>query len=226
MAESPVFSPVQPRNLASTVSEQLREAITTGRLKPGEHLAEVDLSKQLGVSRAPVREALQNMRREGLVTSGANKRTLVWSPSEADVDEVLSLRVIVEVLAAEWAMPLLTDDDFAALECIVDEQQRMIESERYLELVREDKRFHEYIIHRSGHSRLLKCWNELMGQWEVMIYRRLAHDPQNVMTTVLPDHAGIMQALRASDLPGLDRIHRDINVRVAEQMKTALRCTP
>jgi DNA-binding GntR family transcriptional regulator len=130
---------------------------------------------------------------------------------------------MVEVLAAEWAMPSLNNDDFVNLEQIVEEQRLLIESERFLDLVREDKKFHEYMVHRSGHSRLLSTWSELMGQWEVMVYRRLAHDPQNVMTTVLPDHAGILRALRAGALQELDSLHREINVRVGEQMKAALR---
>ena len=224
--DGPALSPVQQSTLASSVSNQLREAITLGRLRPGQQLAEVELSAQLGVSRAPIREALHVLRREGLVTTSPGKRTFVWAPSESDVDEILSLRVMIEVLAAEWAMPSLTAADFTRLEEIIDRQRYLIGQKRFHELVREDQHFHEYVVRRAGHSRLLRTWNELMNQWRVITLRRIASDPYNVIPTVPTDHANIVAALRAGDLAQLNVLHRSINARVGEQMKAVLRVTP
>lgn len=225
MVNAPVLSPVQQLTLASSVSEQLREAITLGRLRPGQQLAEPELSTQLGVSRAPIREALHVLRREGLVTTSAGKRTLVWAPTEADVDEILSVRVMIEVLAAEWALPSLDAADFAHLEQAIARQQQLIDQERFHDLVREDQMFHEYVVRRAGHARLLNTWSELMNQWRVITLRRIAQDPQGVIPTVPTDHANILAALRAGDLARLDALHRAINARVGEQMKEVLRLT-
>jgi DNA-binding GntR family transcriptional regulator len=226
MVAAPVLLPVKQLTLSSSVSEELREAITSGRLQPGQQLVEPALSTQLGVSRAPIREALLVLRREGLVTTSAGKRSFVWAPTEADVDEILSLRVMIETLAAEWAMPSLDDADFAHLEQAIARQQRLIDQERFHELVREDQLFHEYVVRRAGHSRMLGAWSELMNQWRVITFRRIAHDPQGVIPTVLADHASIVAVLRAGDLARLDALHRAINARVGEQMKAVLRLSP
>lgn len=222
MSVALVLDPVQQRTLAGSVAERLRRAITVGQLHPGERLTEPVLASKLGVSRAPVREALKALEGEGLVTSQANHSCYVWSPTERDVDEILSMRIVIETLAAEWAIPSLTEHDFAELEVLMARQHQLIEERHSLELVHEDKLFHDYVVQRSRHSRLINSWREIMSQWEVLIYRRLKHDPDRVFSTVSIDHARILAALRAGDLVSLQSLHREINKRVGEDMKRAI----
>ncbi len=226
MANSQLFSPIPQYTLADAVTARLREAIVTGQLAPGEKLTEPALAAQMKVSRSPVREALHRLQREGLVQSQTNRGSYVWEPIEADVDENIRLRVMIESLAAEWAIPNLTDDDFAQLEEIIEQQRQAIEARDFLKLIHEDKHFHEYICDRANHSRLMDWWQQIMSQWEVLVYRRMQHNPTQVVPTVLRDHRAILDALRRRDLDGVVTLHRTINRRVSAQIKEALRAQP
>jgi len=223
MANSRLLSPIPQYTLADAVTARLREAIVTCELTPGEKLAETALAAQMGVSRSPVREALHRLQRQGLVQSEPNRGSYVWEPTEADVDEIMSLRVMIESLAAEWALPHLTDEDFAQIEEIIERQRQLVEAREFLKLIHEDKHFHEYVCDGAGHSRLMDWWQQIMSQWEVLIYIRMQHRPTQVVPTVLTDHRAILNALRQRDLDEVIRLHRTINQRVSEEMKEALR---
>lgn len=223
MANSQLFSPIPQYTLTDAVTARLREAIVTCQLVPGEKLSEPALASQMGVSRSPVREALHRLQREGLVQSETNRGSYVWEPTEADVDEIMSLRVMIESLAAEWALPNLTDQDFAQLEEIIERQRQLIEAREFLKLIHEDKHFHEYVCDGAGHSRLMDWWQQIMSQWEVLIYIRMQHNPTQVVPTVVTDHRAILDALRRRDLDEVVMLHRTINKRVSEQVKEALR---
>jgi DNA-binding GntR family transcriptional regulator len=223
MVDSRLFSPIPQYTLADAVTARLREAIVTGQLAQGEKLAETALAAQMGVSRSPVREALHRLQLEGLVHSQPNHGSYVWEPTEADVDEIISLRVMIESLAAEWASPNLTDKDFIQLEEIIERQQQLIEAGDFLKLIHEDKHFHEYICDGAGHSRLMDWWQQIMSQWEALTYLRIQHRPTHVVPTVLTDHRAILDALRKRDLDEVIMLHRTINQRVSEEMKEALR---
>ena len=222
MTDSGALSPVPPFTLTDAVTAKLRDAIITGQLAPGEKLTEPALAARMKVSRSPVREALSRLQLEGLVQSQTNRSSYVWNPTEADVDEIFSLRVMVESLAAEWAIPDLTDTDFAQLEGIIEEQRQAIETGDLLNLIHEDRHFHEYICDKANHSRLVDWWRQIITQWEVLVYRRMQHDPMQAVSTVLQDHRAILCALQQRDLDEVIALHRTINKRVCEQIKEAL----
>jgi len=216
------LTPVEPSTIADAVAAKLREAIITGVFAPGQKLAEPALAESLGVSRSPVREALLRLEGEGLVRGQRNQSCYVWQPTEADVEEILSLRIMLEALAAEWAMHQLDAQDFAHLETILARTEAAIHAGEHLRVVEEDRNFHEYIILRAGHTRLLAWWKQIISQWEVLIYRRLQNDP-TVVHTVLSDHQVLLDALRSRDLERVVGAHRSINARVSAETKQALR---
>lgn len=216
------IKPIQQTTLADAVCEQIRRAIIMGQLEPGQRLSEPALSGMLAVSRSPVREALQRLQLEGLVVGQTNRSCTVWRPSEADVREIFSLREMIETLAAEWSIDKLTEDDFKNMEEIVERQRIAIESQDYIGLIREDKNFHEYICARANHLRLLDWWHQIIGQWEVLIYRRLLANPDEVVPSVIRDHHALMDALRSRDLNRVRDLHRAINERVTTTTAAAL----
>ena len=209
--------------LTDIVTARLRLAIVTGALGPGERISEPLLADQLQVSRSPVREALHRLEEERFVVRTASRRITVWLPTEADVDEILSLRVMLESVAAERTIQQLQDDDFATLEQLVLRQEELIANQEYVELIREDKQFHEYFIKRANHTRLREWWQQIMGQWEVLIYRRMHYAPAKVVPSIIPDHRALLGAYYARDLDKVVWLHRTINERVQTQTKAALR---
>src|SRR5262249_60480471 len=106
-------------HLGEEVHEQLRSAILRGEFAPGEHLREVQLASMLEVSRGPIREALVQLEREGLVLLRRNRGAVGARLARRDLDEVYSLRLALERLAVERASELATEDDFVAIDAIL-----------------------------------------------------------------------------------------------------------
>ncbi|MEL7235992.1 MAG: GntR family transcriptional regulator, partial [Chloroflexota bacterium] len=90
---------VETRSLGERVLDTLRAAIINGELKPGEILVETELAAQLGVSRAPLREAIRILNVEGLLQTVAYHGTTVKKLSRKDIEELYSVRGMIEVFA-------------------------------------------------------------------------------------------------------------------------------
>ncbi len=220
------LGPVPQNTLADVVTQRLRMAIITGALAPGAKLAEGAVAAELQVSRSPVREALHRLEAEGLVHSNRGHSTYVWAPTPQDVDEIISLRVMCECLAAEWALRKLTAEDFAHLHSLVDRQRDAVTAGDPVHLLDLDMAFHEYVCRRAGHRRLIEWWQQIISQLLVVTHRRLRFDPGSVHRTVIPDHEGLLAALESRDLERTTALHRSINARVAAEAKLALAGMP
>lgn len=216
--ESTLINPIRTSSLADVVVERLREAMIRGHILPGEKLSEVTLSAKLGVSRSPIREALQRLELEGLVVSRPNRSTYVWEPTEADLFEIYTLRGCVETLAGELVLEKLTEADFQYLDLIMASELAAIRSRDLFVLIQEDKKFHEYILQAANHNRLYDTWKRIIAQWELLTYIRFRDDPMKILPSVLEDHKMILEALREKNLLELDKVNRQINQRVLKEM--------
>jgi DNA-binding GntR family transcriptional regulator len=217
-----LMAPIRITSLADTVAERLRKAIITGDLQPGEHLSEPALASQMCVSRSPVREALQILKADGLVEEYPNHSNYVWLPTPKDVVEIFSLRTMIETLASEWLVEHLSAENVADMEKIIADQRQAIDASDLYRMMDSDKRFHEYICTSSNHRRLNDWWNQLMWQWEVLVYRRVRMNPAQVLLTVIEDHTAILEAIRTHNLPRVRDLHYTINIRVAENIKNTI----
>jgi DNA-binding GntR family transcriptional regulator len=115
----PPLTPTVKRSLADDVVDRLRDAIFHGSFMPGESLREEQLAAMLDVSRGPVREALVQLEREGLVIVRRHRGATVARLSRSDLEDVYSLRLALERLAVQRAARYATDQDFAAMETVL-----------------------------------------------------------------------------------------------------------
>src|SRR3982751_1496960 len=95
-SEKLVLEPVATTTLKERIVQVLRDAILAGKLKPGERLNESRLARELSMSRVPVREALQRLEEQGLVVNIQRKGMFVVSLTEAEVQKINSLRLVLE----------------------------------------------------------------------------------------------------------------------------------
>lgn len=156
--------PLQDRNIADQVADQLRDAIQSGRLAPGERLVERRLAAELGVSHIPIREALARLADEGLVERLARRGSRVRSLTKDDLDEISTLRVLLEQFVAVRVQERLTDRSEAELRKLVTSMivaARRGDAQRLLEL---DSRFHERLWQLSGHRALIELVAQLRGR--------------------------------------------------------------
>lgn len=173
----------------------LREAITAGRLLPGDRLLETEISVRMGISRAPVREALRQLEQEGLVISYPYRGTEVLGVSQEEVEEVLvPIRLTLERFAFLRALPLLTPADFDQLEVFVAEMRRAAESDDPDRLADADVAFHEIVISRSGQRHCEQIWRTI----EPRVRAHFRRDAPAHMTPyeVVEEHAELLAVLR------------------------------
>jgi DNA-binding GntR family transcriptional regulator len=212
--ETTVFARIEQRSVQQEVVDVIRQAIVTGKLELGQHLAEAALSEQMEVSRIPIREALRQLEQEGLVTRYNNRGCFVTDFSDEDVREVFSLRSALECMAIEWATPRITADDIAVLRGMIEEQRRTALAHDFAGLAHLDMRFHEYICIKTQHSRLLKEWYSLHAQCQMLLNRRFqalsAYTPETVST----DHTHILDAIEQRDVFAAIDLTKTISARV------------
>ena len=106
-----LLSPLLRRTIGDDVLDTLRKSIIAGAFAPGDHIAEGALAQQLGVSRAPVREAMMQLEREGLLVFDKRGAARVNSFTEGDFEEIFSLRLTLETMAARLASRNWTEND-------------------------------------------------------------------------------------------------------------------
>ena len=146
------FSKIPVLNLCDQVVIQIRSAIIEGRLKPGDHIREIDLTSELGVSRTPVREALILLEREGLIVAETNRGSFVRQFNEQDIHNIFTMRTNLENFAGELIIDKLADRDIAHLEHLITQQKLAIDTGDTKSIRRIDVSFHEYLVEKKRTS--------------------------------------------------------------------------
>jgi DNA-binding GntR family transcriptional regulator len=220
--EPTIFTRIEQRSVQQEVVDLIRQAIVTGRLELGQHLAESALSEQMAVSRIPIREALRQLEQEGLVTRFNNRGCFVTDFSDEDVREVFSLRCALECMAIEWGVPRLQAEDYAVLRGLIDEQRQSARLGDFANLAQLDMRFHEYICTKTGHSRLLKEWYSLHAQCQMLLNRRFQALSDYTPETVAEDHIHILNAIEQGNIATATELTKTISTRVEQECITTL----
>jgi len=184
-------------SLANTVSAQLAQAIVAGDFPAGAPLQELSLAEKLGVSRAPVREALIELEMRGLVQFDEQGRTRVPALTPADIHDIHAIRLAIDPLAASLACDRGTAADFKEIEAAIDATK----SARTLaEIARCDAEFHERIVRAGKNSRLLLCWTVLRDQvelWLTQMHFRNKAATTNTREQTIRSHRSLLKAIRA-----------------------------
>lgn len=189
------------RVLSDVVTDDLRDAILSHDLEPGTRIAEDGLAVQLGVSRGPVREALLRLEREGLVMIERHKGARVASWTAADIEEIYSMRKVLEVLAFEWACKNATASDLEAMEDVLNRYDNLSEKQRTpKELSKLDLEFHSTLFVAAHHERLNKTWEILRSQIHALLVYTWSQD-EEINKTYRPlwgvDHREILEVVRS-----------------------------
>jgi DNA-binding GntR family transcriptional regulator len=185
--------------LADTVVPAIRRMITSGALPQGAHLRESELAAALGMSRGPVREALAELEREGLVVHRRHRGAQVITLTAADAEEVYTLRLSLERLAVERAVPRLTDEDLAEMDDLLD-RMGQLDADYSPELAVDlDLAFHDVLFRAAGHSRLDRARQQIRSQ--VAIFLRERHTARRDFHQIAyPEHKGIRDTVATGDV--------------------------
>lgn len=180
------------------VYEHLRDEIMAERLPPGTELSEVALSRELAVSRGPIREAMGRLAAEGLVTVRPRRGAEVRSLLPTELIDAYQVREALEVLAVRLAVPLITDADLARLEDLVDEMSLHAKNDETREFFAANVRFHELICELSGNRKLHEIHHRLTGETGRFQARTLAL--RGSLASSVIEHQAILAAIRLRDV--------------------------
>src|SRR3954468_20454027 len=177
------------------VHRTIREAILHGKLEPGTTMSQVMLADDLGVSRTPLREALRMLQNEGLIESEPNRRVRVSEVSLADIEELYTMRVPLEVNALRLSMPAFAPEDIARLEGYMAEMGHFAAEEDYGRWHVPHRAFHEGLTEKAG-PRYEALLMQLFDHAER--YRRI-HAGRSFSDRTAKEHRDILNAVKSGD---------------------------
>jgi len=177
--------------------EELRRAIVAGELQPGQRIGQDELAGRLGVSVAPVREALRTLEQEGQVRYLPRRGYFVTELSIRDLEEIYELRALLEADVAVRALDQLDGDAIARIEAAADECARAAHAGDVTAELAANRRFHLEILAAPDRPHSLKLIRQLWDSTEA--YRALYYNLPEERLGSLSAHDRILAALRARD---------------------------
>jgi DNA-binding GntR family transcriptional regulator len=186
------IEPVQQAQLWQTVAERLRAAIIAGDLQPGTKLVEASLAKQFEISRGPIREAIRDLARDGLVMELPRRGTVVSTLDIHDLIEVYAVREALEVAACRVIIRNSTESEIGDLELPL---LALEATEDHLESVTHDLAFHGALVGLAGNSRAQAINQQMLNQTMVLLRTAAEVDAAHRTKATPAAHRDILTAL-------------------------------
>jgi DNA-binding GntR family transcriptional regulator len=224
-ASDALLSPAH-KTLRDWVFECLRTSIVSGDLAPGQRIVEADLAKQLEVSKSPVREAILQLKQDGLVIDAPKGRGVVVAPLKpSDVREIYAVREALETLAARTAAENPRPDRVSALQGIVDRMRQALAEGDLRRLFELDVDFHTTLCAATSNRRLQDLFSALRPD-----IQRIFLFAINAMTLEGPDapeqslaeHEAILRAIAGGDVARAGSLVEQHFTGRAQRIATAL----
>ncbi|HUN07174.1 MAG TPA: GntR family transcriptional regulator [Aggregatilineales bacterium] len=188
---------IDNKPLRDRVLDALRDAIVSAELKPGEPLIELELSAQLGVSRAPLREAIQILSREGLVETIPYRGAIVRNLSRRDIEELYSLRSVLESFAVQRIIERNDAEQVTRLRAVFESMLTAAQGGDLKAVNNIDREFHDTLIELSDHNLLVMTWSSVsMRVRQVMALRNRRNSD---ITRIAYNHLPIIEAIQKAN---------------------------
>jgi len=189
---------VEYHRMSDLAYRAVRDAILSGQLGPGERLNQDELARRLGVSRAPIRDALNRLEAEGMVKTLSRVGGLtVAETSEQEMVDLYEFRAILDSASTRLACERMSDADLARLQGIVQETDAATEAKDLQRIVQAHAAFHELLYAASGNAELIRVARNL---WDRSYrFRLLALSNEENARRGLEQHRAILVAIQARD---------------------------
>jgi DNA-binding GntR family transcriptional regulator len=195
--------PIKSGSIRSQVISVIREAIFSGKFRPGDDLRELHLARDLQISQATVREALLHLEHTGLVVRIPNKGTSVTKLSDEELRERISVRLPLEAIAAVNAARRMKKEDFAELDRRLKKIAKTVAKDSTFEYIQADLDFHRFIWRCSDNKTLSRILEHLTAPLFAFLAIQRESDPRRIKGEKLKDivtkHEPIVEALRGGD---------------------------
>jgi DNA-binding GntR family transcriptional regulator len=192
----------------------IRKAIQDGQLKPGERLREIELAKQIGLSRTPIREALSRLEAEGLVAHDPTRGVVVAELDYSMVTELYYMREVLEGTAARLAAQHASDVEISILDDLCEQYEAALNDGAALAMT--NRRFHE-TLYRCSHNRYLLNMVTVLHDALSLLGGTTLGNPERAAET-LREHRAVVAAIHARDAEAAEQALR-AHIRSAQKVR-------
>lgn len=200
-------------SLTSQVYRMLRQAIIVGELVPGSLHSVTKLADRLEVSRSPVREALITLADQGMVAFERNRGVRILQTTAHDLEEIVTLRLLLEVPATYRAAQIISADDLGRLRTALGAVDDFTGAETMAAHQEMDSSFHRVILELAGNERLVDIVDKLRSQQKMRGVSAIGRDRQ--LADVHREHQEILERMEAGDPHGAATAMREHLARSA-----------
>jgi DNA-binding GntR family transcriptional regulator len=214
-------SPIARQSLTSAVADKLRDRIIRGEIPEGSQLRQDAIATQYKVSRIPVREALRQLDAEGLITIVPNRGAVVPALSPDDIEELFSIRALLEPEVLGLSIPRLTEQDFTDAEAVLRRYVSELRREDHLAAWgRLNWQFHSILYSRANQPRFMAIIRNVNNSGER--YTRLQLYLTHGTKRANEEHHQILELCRKRDVAAACKLLRQHIRYAGESLKQAL----
>lgn len=200
-----VTDPLPDQSLADAVADRLRAAITEGVYAPGEHLVERRLARQFGVSHIPLREALARLVEEGLVVRLPRRGARVASLTPRALEEVSSLRVVLEQFVVRRLKGRFTPEAHAGLQRIVDAMRSAADRRDLVRVHELDQKFHQRLWELTDHELLVEVAAQMRSRTNHFFRAAASSLGRDEVRQHAESHQELLDVIASGDLRAAER---------------------
>lgn len=221
MSVVPVWEVSRPATTAQQVLESLRQGLVSGMLRPGQRVTQEDVAVRLGVSVAPVREALRVLEQEGQLVYHARRGYFVTELRIEDLEEIYELRRVLEERVARLALPALNDETLTRVRAAAEECEAAGEAADVARELAANRRFHFGLLDGADQPHTMRMIRLLWDSTEA--YRAIYYNSPAERRRAAKAHKRILAAVAARDA---DRLVAELDAhrhRALEVLRGILR---
>ncbi|MBX7268311.1 GntR family transcriptional regulator [Micromonospora sp. Llam7] len=200
VAASPVDGELESVSLVDLAVDRLTREILSGRSDPGERLVEEQLTRRLGISRAPLREALRLLAQRGLVEHVPRRGVRVATLSDRDVRELYELRDVLERFAVRSAIPVPRESDLAGLRAALDQMREATRAADRLAVAGSHRAFHVALVALAGNRQLSAVYDSILVKLQLYMAINLRREAEVAQPLDgVHRHERLLEAVTAGD---------------------------
>ena len=184
-------------NLSDKIFKIIETQIVSGAIKPGERLVEIELAKNLGTSKSPVREALKKLEGEGIVRLIPRKGYLVRQIDRKSIEDFVDIMIVIEPAIARHALRRKNGVVCKEIDEILHQMARTLKAKDYEAYVALNDRFHGLFVNLTENEWFIKFFNALHKQADML--RSLSLHSRDRFSRSIEEHHAIAEAYKRGD---------------------------
>jgi DNA-binding GntR family transcriptional regulator len=188
--------PFHYNSISGQVYVTLKKEILEGDLPPGARLPVLEIANRFQISQAPVREALERLKQEGLIIGKQNKGSVVSNITSKEIKDIFVLREMIEGFAVRESMPQLKESDFRYLEETILGMGRAIEQNEVFKILEHDMEFHGFFYERCNNHAILDLWYQM--KTKVMRFMAISNKHRST-DKLVEGHLALIDVLKTGD---------------------------